>query len=205
MGEIYELDQDTVLKKQKDALEFFKVEGELQKASREKMTHSPLPQNFRIEETKEFFEKVAVTIDYDKFTPEEIVDKRSIAKSLLGITENGNSDWIKNKTKIWKKEVELRQFLALEILDGMDGLSKKEKSVIRQEEKSSEQSVIHDEQVKQYKIKCDECKKTIDFDVCGKNSKIILDNINRSRKDLQRLWREREDLRPCIANELLRK
>lgn len=207
-GEIFKIDKKTLEEKKRRGLKLLQEEKKAEsdkQLSQEKIIHHPLPDSEKIEDAKKIFEIVAATIDYDKLTPEEIVDKRSIAKSLLGITEEDNTQWIGNIPKVWKKETELQQFLALEILDGIDGLSNKENSVIRHEEKSSEKSVINDEQIKQYKIKCDECKKTIDFDVCGKNSKIVLDNINRSKKDVQQLWIEREDLRPCIANELLRK
>ncbi len=154
---------------------------------------------------KEFFEKVAATIDYDKLSPEEIVDKRCIAKSLLGITDEENSDWIRNVPIIWKKEKELQPFLALVSLEeiekiGLDVKQERDGLLITD---ITKETVKDNELLQQYFQQCQKCLETIDIGECAKRSERIA-KIEKNSDELQQLWEEREELRPCIANELLR-
>jgi len=46
--------------------------------------------------------------------------------------------------------------------------------------------------------------KTIDFNECAKNITIVKNSVKKGSKAIEKLWEKREDLHPCIANELLR-
>ncbi len=176
-GEIFQVDKKT-LEDEKlrgfNLLQEEKEEDPDKQIPQETKTHYPLPDNEKIDETKEFFEKVAATIEYGKLTPEEIVDRRSIAKNLLGITEEENTQWIENIPKVWEKEVELQQFLAKVILDEITKIS------LNEEKKgceSTKEDFLTEDVLSSHLEKCKECMKTIDLDDCAERTEFVKKTI----------------------------
>lgn len=71
--------------------------------------------------------------------------------------------------------------------------------------KQNQQSTFHNNEILlSYQQHCIECMKTIDLDECIKKSKKVVEIIKKGKEEVQNLWNKRKDLRPCIANEILR-
>ncbi len=227
-GEIFQVDKKTLEEKKRMGLKLLQDEKEEEpdkQVPQETMTHYPLSDSETIDEAKQIFEIVAATIDYAKLSPEEIVDKRSIAKSLLGITEEENTQWIENIPKVWKKETELQQFLALVILDEFKEMEYKQiSSVGKQEPTETVQDtsrlkkaiVVLTFDVKNitqeerellitFAEKCSLCAKEITLAECDKRTTLAEETVKKSPSEIKEIWESKPELRPCLAKELLGK
>jgi hypothetical protein len=63
---------------------------------------------------------------------------------------------------------------------------------------------ISDEQLERYRQLCQKCMKTVSFADCAKKVAVVEKAIVNGQKVVQELWGKQEDLRPCIANKLLK-
>jgi len=158
----------------------------------------------KIEFAKKQFELLANEFDMNSLTPIEIIDYKIKAKELLNpeeVEENPEPDhsWV-DVFIAHMKDKELLPFLAKEALIRLVKEEKKENA-----NQNKNTSLISDEQLELNKQQCSKCRETIDFAVCLERMEEVTKAISKGNKTTKKLWTEREDLRPCIANKLSEK
>ncbi|MHA1811301.1 MAG: hypothetical protein ACTSYH_13380 [Candidatus Heimdallarchaeaceae archaeon] len=141
-------------------------------------------------------------LNLDSLVPTKIIDYKRKAKELLNpeeseITIEPNDSWI----DVLIANMQDREFLPFLAKEALIRLEKEEKK----EKMAKDSSLISDELLEINQQKCNACMKNIEVNVCLEKTKIVEQAIQKSKKAVQKLWKDREDLRPCIANELLQK
>jgi len=151
---------------------------------------------------KSQLEEIANNTDLDILTPIEIIEYKRKAKELLNPEEleerlEPDDSWI-DVFLANSHDKELQPFLAKEALIRLEEEEKKAKAF-------KDSSLISIEQLKLNKQQCSKCRETVDFAICLERVEVVSEEIIKGNKATEKLWTDREDLRPCIANKLSEK
>ncbi|MHA1353614.1 MAG: hypothetical protein ACTSXA_04555 [Candidatus Heimdallarchaeota archaeon] len=159
----------------------------------------------KLAELKTQLEMIAKRLDMASLTPNEIIEYKRKAKKLLNTKEveetfEPDYSWI-DVFLANSHDKEIQPFLAKEALIRLEKEMNKE--VNDNLEVTNE--IIPNKDLTAYHTKCLECTKTIKITDCLDKTAIVDKAIKKGKIAISKLWYDREDLRPCIANEILRK
>jgi len=153
---------------------------------------------------REQLDTLAKTIDLDVMVPIKIIEYQRKAKNLLDHAENkkltgSNYSWVDVFLE-HTHDKEFLPFLAKEVLR----LEEEEQLEFVPAIEVSDEVIPKVQLLKEHK-KCLECTKTIKVTDCLEKTAVVDQAYKKGNLAIQKIWNDREDLRPCIANELLRK
>lgn len=178
------------------------IVAEITQLTQKDKTIPTLYDSDRIEDLKRFLGEVAQTVDYS-LVPTEIIQYKDKAKELIKPEEHDeNFEWV-DVIFQYKDDNIFLPFLAKVVLEKLQHIQEQGKN-IKEESPTNTYPVEDKELLEETHQQCIECMKTIAIAECAKNKALVEKTSNKGLEAIQKLWTKDKQLRPCIANQLLK-